>query len=140
MALLLCDLDDTLVSRADVFVDWATDFATAQALDPAEVDWLVGFDQQCRLDRVPFFAGLIERYGLTLSVPELIEGWRHDFASRYRLSPEVRSALQDARRAGWKIAVVTNGRAQVQLAKLDVSDLSGAGRGLRLRRDRGGQA
>lgn len=123
MALLLCDLDDTLVSRADVFVSWAADFAAEQALDQTEIDWLVGFDQQCRLDRVPFFTGLIERYGLTLSVPELIEGWRREFASRYRLSLEVRAALQDARRAGWKIAVVTNGREQVQLAKLDACQI-----------------
>ncbi len=123
MALLLCDLDDTLVSRADVFAGWVADFATGHDLDPAEIAWLTTFDQQGRLDRGVFSAGLVERYGLTRSVPELIEDWRRDFASRYRLSPEVRQALQDARRAGYKIAVVTNGNERVQLAKLDACQI-----------------
>ena len=123
MALLLCDLDDTLVSRAAVFDCWVTDFASGRKLDQDEIDWLVAFDQQGRLDRTLFFAGLIERYGLALSVPELIERWRLEFASRYRLSPAVRAALHDARRAGWKIAVVTNGRERVQLAKLDACQI-----------------
>lgn len=123
MALLLCDLDDTLVSRVDVFADWVADFAAGLELDRAEIDWLVGFDHGGRRDRTLFFTGLIERYGLAESVPELVEEWRREFASRYRLTPQVRASLHDARQAGWKIAVVTNGRERVQLAKLDACQI-----------------
>ncbi len=119
MALLLCDLDDTLVSRDTVFARWVADFAAGRGLAETEIDWLTRFDDHGRRDRADFFRGLRERYPIEFTVPELIAQWHREFASRYRLTPAIRSALSDARRAGWKIGVVTNGWERVQLAKLD---------------------
>ena len=45
MALLLCDLDETLVDRSAAYRRWATELASDHGLDAFAVEWLVVEDQ-----------------------------------------------------------------------------------------------
>lgn len=124
VALLLCDLDDTLVNQQDVFELWAGDLVDSVGGDGALYEWVLAEDDRRRRPREEFFGVLKRRFALTGSVEELERQWEQDLSARYFLAPEVAAALARARETGWRLAVVTNGSSQLQRSKIEVTGLA----------------
>lgn len=120
-SLLLLDLDNTLADREGAFLVWAR--GKAQAWEPNEPDavaYLVEQDDDGFRPRPEFFSAVRERFGLQRSVETLVAEYRGDFVRAFPPVPDdVVARLRELRSDGWKIAVVTNGGAGVQRAKLD---------------------
>jgi putative hydrolase of the HAD superfamily len=121
-ALLLCDLDDTLVDRGRVFDSWSAEFAQLHGVD-GDLTWLVELDDSGMTPREEFWATVKGRLGLAQPLDDLVAEWRRDFPSRYRCEQSVLEALGDVRRRGWSVGVVTNGDAEVQARKLAAAGL-----------------
>jgi putative hydrolase of the HAD superfamily len=100
--LLLVDMDDTLVDRTATAHRWVERHVPRPCRGLAHVvlGWLVGRFRVHRL--VSRLAAIYER-----SEPR-----------SYMLEEGVREALEEVRRAGWSIAVITNGNRRTQPAKL----------------------
>ena len=107
--MLLCDLDDTVVAPAGAFFAWAGTFVDVWGLPSAAHAWLLEQDHSGYRSRPDLFAALKERFDLPVSVDDLLAGFYRDFPALFRCDEEVRAALQRARAAGWRIAIVTNG-------------------------------
>jgi putative hydrolase of the HAD superfamily len=113
--LLLCDLDDTVLDRAGTFEVWVQRFLRGRGLDPGLRDWLVVEDDQGRRPRAELFAAVRGRAGIADPVEGLVESFYRDFAALFHCAPAVGAALERARGAGWRIALVTNGTAAQEL-------------------------
>jgi putative hydrolase of the HAD superfamily len=100
--LLLVDMDDTLVDRTATAHRWVERHVPRplRGLAHALLRWLVRRFQFHRL--VSRLAALYER----------------THPRSYVLEEGVREALEEVRRAGWSIAVITNGNRRTQPAKL----------------------
>lgn len=98
MPLLLVDMDDTLVDRAATVHRW----------------------MERRLGRGPHprLARLIRRLHLHRFGTRLISLHERGDVRSYVLEEGVEDALARVRRAGWSIAVITNGNARTQPAKI----------------------
>jgi FMN phosphatase YigB (HAD superfamily) len=123
MALLLCDLDDTLVDRGRVFSLWADDFVRTHGLASEDRSWLTGLDNGGITNREDFWDSIKHRVGLRQPVEVLVADWALDFPSRYRCEDGVLDSLADAREQGWSLGVVTNGDAGIQARKLVAAGL-----------------
>ena len=123
MALLLCDLDDTLVDRGRIFGQWVADFTRPRGVSEHDLAWIDALDGGGMTPREDFFAALVQRLRLAVPVPELVDEWTRDFPRRYRCDPGVREGLLDARAQGWSLGVVTNGDATVQGRKATAAGL-----------------
>lgn len=123
MALLLCDLDDTVVDRGRIFGQWVADFTRPLEVSREDLAWIDALDGGGLTPRADFFAGVVQRLGLSAAVRDLVEAWTHDFPARYRCDPGVREGLIDARAQGWSLGVVTNGDATVQGRKATAAGL-----------------
>jgi HAD superfamily hydrolase (TIGR01509 family) len=123
VALLLCDLDDTLVDRGRIFGQWVADFTRPLEVSDQDLAWIDALDGGGLTPREDFFAGLVQRLRLAVPVSDLVEEWTHDFPRRYRCDPGVREGLMDARDQGWSLGVVTNGDATVQGRKATAAGL-----------------
>ncbi|HJR40251.1 MAG TPA: HAD family hydrolase [Nocardioidaceae bacterium] len=100
MPLLLVDLDDTLVDRNATFARWT--------------------------DAHPHFRflhRLPDRWQLHRLVARLAALYERAEPSSYRLEDGVVEALQAVRRAGWRVAVTTNGNRRTQPAKITSAGL-----------------
>ena len=73
MPLLLCDLDDTLVSRRGFFAAWATTFLAEIGQPADDLRWFVAIDDDGDLPRPDFFQTVIDRYGLADTVEIRLE-------------------------------------------------------------------
>jgi putative hydrolase of the HAD superfamily len=122
MPVLMCDLDDTLVPRRELFAEWASDLARRHGRDEDFVAWLVEADQDGWRPRDELFADLRERLGLDDSVDSLVATYLVQFADTFRPGPGVVDALVDVREQGWRVAVVTNGSLS-QLRKIAAAGL-----------------
>ncbi len=120
MGLLLCDLDDTILSRRENFWVWASAYVTGHALAAREIDWIVELDQDGYRPRDEFFTILSQRHDLGYSAQEITERYFADFLSAL----ETIDALARARRAGFKVAIVTNGAQRAQEAKVSSAGLA----------------
>jgi putative hydrolase of the HAD superfamily len=119
----MCDLDDTLVERAPLFRRWAENLLRERGLSEDLLDVLVQEDAGGHRPREAFAAAVIERLHLGDEAADFAtehEAWIGD---SYRLTEEVRSSLDDARAAGWKLAVVTNGPVEQQSRKIRATGL-----------------
>jgi HAD superfamily hydrolase (TIGR01509 family) len=120
-ALLLLDLDNTLIDREGAFLAWAQARAREWApSDPDAVAYFVEQDADGVRARDAFFAGLAARFSVQRSIDSLIADYRREL--RAALAPvrtDVIQRLCALRADGWKIAVVTNGDADVQADKVD---------------------
>ena len=96
----MVDLDDTLVERPPLFRAWASAFLAEHAM--------------------PAVAG---HTGYAGSLDELAADHDDRVGGSYRLTPEVRAALDDVRRAGWHLAVITNGPVARQSTKIRATGL-----------------
>jgi HAD superfamily hydrolase (TIGR01549 family) len=120
--LALFDLDDTLIALAPAFRRFAADFAERFALPPGAQEWLVeAWDPYQK--REGFFALVRERYELAESVEELWGLYRRGMPEFVELRDDVREGLVALRRAGWRLAIVTNGEADNQLGKIERTGL-----------------
>lgn len=125
MALLLCDMDDTLLDRAGTFQRWVAGFLEDRGAAASHAGWFIEHDRQGRCPRAELFAAAKQRLGLREPVEDLVASFYRDFAAMFRLDPAVASALARARRSGWRIAIVSNGT-PAQEPKIFASGLDAA--------------
>jgi len=120
-ALLLLDLDNTLADRERAFLAWAQAKMREWAPgDPDAVAYLVEQDADGMRARDEFFSALAARFGVRRPVLALIADYRRELrAALPPVDDDVFERLGELRAAGWKIAVVTNGDADVQADKVD---------------------
>jgi putative hydrolase of the HAD superfamily len=121
----MCDLDDTLVERPPLFRAWAERFVEDQGSSADLVEWLIEQDRGGHRPRGEFHAAIAERTGYAVPLDEFERGFSDQIGASYRLTPGVRSALGDARAAGWSVAVVTNGPTSTQDQKVRATGLEG---------------
>jgi putative hydrolase of the HAD superfamily len=128
VAVLFCDLDDTLIDRAAGFRSWATAFLErhdVSAERSGEVAWLAAEDRDGSRPRDELLEAARARYAITQPVESLVRTYRGEFPSYIPLpAPATLAALELARRQGWKTALVTNGTADQQ-AKIAHAGLAG---------------
>jgi FMN phosphatase YigB (HAD superfamily) len=133
VALLLCDLDDTILRRHEAFVRWAEAYVRDYALPKTEIGWLVDVDQDGYRPRQEFFTMVADRHNLGQTPEQVAERYLTGFLSSFRCPPDAVEALTRARRRGFKVAIVTNGERRAQEAKLAAARLfSAGGRGVHL--------
>jgi putative hydrolase of the HAD superfamily len=124
VALLLTDLDNTLVDRAAAFHRWADRFAAAHRATGQDVDWLVEADGDGLTPRDELAARIRDRFGLDRAG---LDGVRAELklgmADYLSLDSEVTAALRAARAAGWTPIVITNGATAQQERKLRLTGL-----------------
>ncbi|MET7337861.1 HAD family hydrolase [Nonomuraea sp. NPDC005650] len=116
--LALFDLDNTLVDRAAGLRLWAVEFCETRGLEADKVDWIVEADGDGLVPKETFFAQLRGQFSLSDSVVELWAQYRRRHPTLISASPGVLAGLAQLRRAGWKVGLVTNGFADVQLTTI----------------------
>jgi putative hydrolase of the HAD superfamily len=116
--LALLDLDNTLVDRADAFRRWAAGFCSALDLPPDAPAWLQTADGDGFVPREEFFAAVRRRFGITTPVGDLWADYRRRKPRLATCRPAVLSGLDRLRERGWRVAVVTNGHRDGQLATI----------------------
>ena len=123
--LILIDLDETLVDRDAVLRAWAHEVASTHG-QPESAEWLIGYDRHDGKvrDRESFLIGVAEALGWDSPVDELLANWPTMFGARYRLERSVADALTHARASGFRVAVVSNGDARRQRAKVEAMRLA----------------
>lgn len=119
--LLLLDLDNTVADREGAFLAWTQTMVEEWAPnDPGAIAYLIEHDDDGIRPRHELFSAVRKRFGLQEPVDALIAGYRREL--RDALPPvadEISERLRALRAGGWKVAVVTNGAADVQAQKLD---------------------
>ncbi|MFG2715194.1 HAD family hydrolase [Streptomyces goshikiensis] len=118
MALLMLDLDNTLVDRDAAFRTAAADFLAAHRLPRGDLDWLMALDASGYAPRPDVALAMADRYGGALpgaAVREFLDGGGAD---RVVLPEATREALAAAAASGWCCVIVTNGRVAQQEAKI----------------------
>jgi FMN phosphatase YigB (HAD superfamily) len=123
MPLLMCDLDDTLVERPPVFRAWAERFLAERGASADLLEWMVERDHGGHRPRTDFLPEVAERTGYDVPYADFLAEYNQAIGGSYRLTHQVRAALDDARSAGWLVAVVTNGPTEVQTRKIRASGL-----------------
>lgn len=124
LAILLLDLDNTLIERDAAFLAWARVFLERHA-QPSESDlaWLVEQDGDGYMPREDFMQAVRGRFGLGLTVDALLADYAREYPTFVSPpSQAVFDGLAQARSLGWKIGIVTNGNAN-QLRKIDRAGL-----------------
>ncbi|MFI5613852.1 HAD family hydrolase [Amycolatopsis sp. NPDC051903] len=125
MRLVLFDLDNTLVDRAEGFRRWAWEFCAEHRLSADDATWLTAADEDGHAPREAFFAAVRDRFTVKATVAELLESYRRRHPALIPAAPGVLTGLPRLRSAGWRIGVVTNGNAEQQLATLLCTDVAG---------------
>jgi putative hydrolase of the HAD superfamily len=119
VALLLVDLDNTLIDRAGAFGRWAREFAAARGGGAADAEWLVAADRDGFESREGLAALIGERFGLDgRAEAGLVAELRGGLVRQLVPDGAVTGALREARAAGWVPFVVTNGIVPQQERKL----------------------
>lgn len=116
--LLLVDLDNTLVDRASAFNLWASDFVRSLGRVTSETEWLIAADRDGYEPRKSLARAIEERFETGLGVEALVEKLLFDHVSLMTLDSATAQALQNARKFGWRIGIVTNGTAAQQTLKI----------------------
>jgi putative hydrolase of the HAD superfamily len=112
LPLLLVDLDDTLVSRAATAERWVEQHLPR---------WLLPMGQPMGQP----LRWLVRRVAVHRFLARMAALYERGEPRSYRLEEGVREALAEVRRAGWSIAVVTNGNRRTQPAKLASAEIAG---------------
>lgn len=120
--LLLCDLDGTLLDRAEALERWAGQFLADRRAPAQRLAWLIEQDRDGFRQKTELFTVVRAELGLDDDVEELAAGFYRDFPSYLRLEDEVAAGLVELRAAGWKIVIVTNGGPS-QLNKITATGL-----------------
>lgn len=122
MRLACFDLDNTLIDRDGAFLVWARWWVDRAGLGPDAVDWLVAHDNGGFTPRAELFARFRERFGVAVSVDD----YDREHPSFTWVEPAVLEGLVSLRTAGWRVAVVTNGRVVQQSRKLEHTGIADA--------------
>ena len=122
--LLLCDLDDTVLSRRDAFLEWAAAYLHERGLPLGDLEWMVATDDDGYRPRPELFAAVADRDGLPDGPDAVGAQYYSDFLGRFACAPDVSDALARARAAGFKLAIVTNGDQRAQEGKIGAAGLA----------------
>ncbi|MFI9723967.1 HAD family hydrolase [Streptomyces sp. NPDC052396] len=121
--LVLFDLDNTLVDRAEGLRQWAEEFTRDRGLGTAAVEWIVEADDNGLKSRDRFFAEVRDRF----AIGDSIEALHHAYQQRYplflRCPQHVLDQIAQLRESGWRVGVVTNGLTLTQGAVLEHTGL-----------------
>ena len=105
----LFDLDNTLVDRQAAFRRWASSFVTRRGLDGDAENWLCAADDDGFATRQELFSRARRHLGLAEPVGDLIAEYRAGYFEHFEPDPAVLGVLDQLRRGGWRIGIVTNG-------------------------------
>jgi putative hydrolase of the HAD superfamily len=120
--LALFDLDDTLIDLFAAFERFAAEFADDRGLAASEGEWLVEAWKPHQ-SRDEYFAAVRLRFALADSVEELWAHYRRRMPELVVCRPEVLAGLAALRAVGWRLGIVTNGRTDNQLGKIERTGL-----------------
>lgn len=123
MTLLMMDLDNTLIDRDAAFRTGAAEFLAAHALPAGDVDWVMSVDASGYAPRTVVSQAIIERYPIGLDQDEVIDFLRRGAREHARVTEDAAAALREARQAGHKLVIVTNGVVPQQTGKVTASGL-----------------
>jgi putative hydrolase of the HAD superfamily len=118
MPLMMLDLDNTLIDRDAAFRSAATEFLDTHRLPGGDLGWLLAADASGYTARPVLVEAIVARYGSSVPADEVRVLTDFGAADRVVLAPETAAALSSARKAGWRLVIVTNGRGPQQLAKI----------------------
>lgn len=117
MALLLIDLDNTLVDRDAAFRAAVVTFLDHHGLPASDVAWAMKEDASGYTPRDALAAAMADRYR-SVPVTAIHALLDNGAADRVSLAQTTRSALASARAQGWTCVIVTNGRTSQQEMKI----------------------
>ncbi|MFD3807726.1 HAD family hydrolase [Streptomyces sp. NPDC058619] len=121
--LALFDLDDTLIDRRHTLSAVITRFACRHGLDAAERAAVL--DLVAERARPDDFSAVRSTYGLSSSAEDLWRAYVEDTAELTSCPENVLEGLDTLRGSGWRVAVATNGPADIQRAKLRATGIAG---------------
>lgn len=122
--LALFDVDNTLVDRAEGFRRWALEFCSRWRLDTDQLPWLEEADGDGLTPKDVFFERVRERFGIREPAASLRDDYRTRKPALIPPCPGVLDGLERLRARGWRIGLVTNGEADVQLATITAGGLA----------------
>ncbi|WP_157677125.1 HAD family hydrolase [Auraticoccus monumenti] len=112
------DLDNTLINRGAAFGSWVEHFCLEHQLSEQARTWWLDEDRDGYRNRLDLAQAATEQWGLT-STPEVLAlAMQRGLVDHLVLEPGVEDGLQALRAAGFLLAIVTNGGAQQQRAKV----------------------
>lgn len=117
--LLLVDLDNTLVDRTSAFACWATNFVRSLGRPDSDAAWLITADRDGYEPRASLALALKERFGMDREVEALVDILLYEHVALMTMDPPTPIALREARKAGWRIGIVTNGATAQQTLKIE---------------------
>ena len=118
MPLMMLDLDNTLFDRDAAFCSAATDFLAGHDLPATDLAWLLEADRSGYAPRETLAEAITARYAGQVTIEQAQALTDLGAADRAVLADTTGSALAAARRIGWKLVIVTNGRGPQQLTKI----------------------
>jgi HAD superfamily hydrolase (TIGR01549 family) len=120
-ALVLFDLDNTLVDREAAFRRWAVAFLRERQM-PDVVDELEQVDRDGLAPRREVMQWLIARGHLADDADDLLAQYRETYPTYVTIPASTLTALALLRDDGWRLGIVTNGSPS-QWRKIDVTGL-----------------
>ncbi|MCC3328330.1 HAD family hydrolase [Nocardia abscessus] len=124
MALVIFDLDDTLISRSKAIRAWAELLTGKEQLHPYAADIIVTLDQNGNIDRRSFLDAVHRLPGMRMSRNDLQEWYALTYVSCYEREHESINALELLRSKDWKIGIATNGSPARTHLKLERAGLA----------------
>ena len=107
-----------MVDRASAFNLWASDFVRACGRSGSEAAWLIAADRDGYEPRESLARAIEERFDTGVGIEALVEALLYEHVGSMTMDPATTVALRNAREAGWRIGVVTNGTTAQQTLKI----------------------
>ncbi|BCW51366.1 hypothetical protein StoSoilB13_37080 (plasmid) [Arthrobacter sp. StoSoilB13] len=117
--LLLVDLDNTLVDRTSAFACWATNFVRSLGRPHSDAAWLITADRDGYEPRGSLALAIKQRFRMDRGIEALVDTLLFEHVELMTMDPRTRIALREAREAGWRIGIVTNGATAQQTQKIE---------------------
>ena len=114
----LLDLDNTLVGRAEAFSAWASGEVAATGGSPDDLEAILVADEGGHGSKEALARVLVDRLGWDDDVPAAIDRFRAGILEHVRVYDGVLFSLDVLRRAGHRVAVVTNGTSAQQRGRI----------------------